>query len=125
MEPVRVKALRCPACGGNLELDQQNPNIETCQQCQAKYTIQWNRSSETGQEEALLKPLPKRIAYEPVPEVKKKKSGWEPYGWKRGVALVIAFFVIMGAMYGPKIYQRYQMDHGGAAVEETVEDEAR
>ena len=71
MEQVRIKELKCPACGGKLALDPQNPNIEICQQCQEKYTIQWNRLAETGQEEASLKPLTRKIAYEPVPEVKK------------------------------------------------------
>ena len=116
--------LRCPSCGGALELDEQHPDMETCLQCHAKYQICWERSAETGKEEVCLKPLPKKIAYEPVREVEKKKSGWEPWGWKRGVALVILFFVLMGIMYGPKIYRRYQMDHGGgtgATVEGTAE----
>ena len=105
--------LRCPSCGGALELDAQHPDIETCLQCQAKYKIWWERLEKTGQEEVRFKPLPKKIAYEPVQEVEKKKSGWEPWGWKRGVALVILFFVLLGIMYGPKVYRRYQMDHGG------------
>lgn len=114
-----MKELRCPFCGGALELDEQHPDIETCLQCQAKYRITWERSGETGQEEVQLRPLPKKIAYEPVPERKTKKSGWEPWGWKRGVALVILFFVLFGIMYGPKVYRRYQMDHGGAPAQET------
>ena len=46
-----MKELRCPSCGGALELDEQHPDIETCLQCQAKYRITWERSGETGQEE--------------------------------------------------------------------------
>lgn len=55
--------------------------------------------------------------YQPFQKKEPKKSGWEPYGWKRGAALVILFFVLMGIMYGPKVYQRYQMDHGGIVTE--------
>ena len=109
--------LRCPSCGGVLEIDKQNHNIETCEQCHARYVIQWKVSEETGKEELELKPVPQRIAYEPVRKEEPKKTGWEPYGWKRGVALVVLFFVLMGIMYGPKIYRRYQMDHGGLAAE--------
>lgn len=65
------------------------------------------------------KPVPERIAYQPTQKREPKKSGWEAYGWKRGVALVILFFVLMGIMYGPKIYQRYQMDHGAIATQES------
>ena len=64
-------------------------------------------------------PVPERIAYQPTHKKEAKKTGWEPYGWKRGVALVILFFVLMGIMYGPKIYKRYQMDHGGIVTEES------
>lgn len=78
---------------------------------------------ETEKEEMQLKPEPKRIEYEPIHR-ESKKTGWEPYGWKRGVALVILFFVLMGIMYGPKIYARYQMDHGGAVTEAQGETEA-
>ena len=65
--------------------------------------------------------VPDRIAYESTQRKEPKKTGWEPYGWKRGVALVILFFVLMGLMYGPKIYKRYQMDHGGAVTEAQTE----
>ena len=39
--------------------------------------------------------VPDRIAYEPTQRKEPKKTGWEPYGWKRGVALVILFFVLI------------------------------
>ena len=63
---------------------------------------------------------------DPIPAHSKEgtqKTGWEPYGWKRGVALVILFFVLMGIMYGPKIYARYQMDHGGITTEAQEQQE--
>ncbi len=113
--------LKCPSCGGNLEIDKQNQNIAVCKNCRTPYAIQWDASDETDKTE----PMPQRIAYEPIRKKEPKKTGWEPYGWKRGVALVILFFVLMGIMYGPKIYRRYQMDHGGLTAEvqnETVEE---
>ncbi len=117
--------LKCPSCGGKLEVDQQNHNIGVCQECRTIYDIQWSVSEETGKEELKLKSVPQRIAYEPIRKKEPKKTGWEPYGWKRGVALVILFFVLMGIMYGPKIYHRYQMDHGGLTAEMQNEPEEK
>lgn len=109
--------LRCPSCGGKLEIDKKNPNIEICKQCSKTYTFQKIHSETTGEAKLRLTPVPDRIAYEPVEKKERKKTGWEPYGWKRGVALVILFFVLMGIMYGPKIYARYQMDHSAATIQ--------
>lgn len=71
-----------------------------------------------GNKEVRLKPVLSQTGYQPVQRTEPKKSGWEPWGWKRGVALVILFFVLMGIMYGPKVYRRYQMDHGNITTEE-------
>lgn len=117
--------LRCPSCGGSLKADPQNHNIHVCQDCGTRYTIQRKVSEETDREELDLRPVPQRIAYEPVQKKEPKKTGWEPYGWKRGVALTILFFVLMGIMYGPKIYKRYQMDHGGITAEMQNEPEIK
>lgn len=114
---MKMTEIKCPSCGGKMETDPKNPNIEICNQCDKKYVIHWNRSVSTGEERFELTPVPESIAYEPVKKKEPKKTGWEPYGWKRGVALVILFFVLMGIMYGPKVYRRYQMDHGGIATE--------
>ncbi len=109
--------LRCPSCNGKLEIDQKNPNIEICKQCKKAFTFQKIHSETTGEAKLILTPVPDRIPYQPTQRKEPKKSGWEPYGWKRGVALVILFFVLMGMMYGRKIYDRYQMDHGGVTTE--------
>lgn len=113
--------LKCPSCGGRMEIDKRNPNIEICSKCHKQYKIEKVHSETTGEEKLHLSPVPDRIPYEPVEKKGPKKTGWEPYGWKRGVALVILFFVLMGIMYGPKIYRRYQMDHGGITTEESQE----
>lgn len=109
--------LRCPSCKGKLEIDKKNPNIEICSQCKKTYTFQKVHSETTGEARLHLIPVPDRIQYQPVEKKEPKKTGWEPYGWKRGVALVILFFVLMGIMYGPKIYARYQMDHSQITAE--------
>ncbi len=115
--------LRCSSCGGKLEIDKKNPNIEICPQCGKTYTFQKIHSETTGEAKLCLTPVPDRIPYQPTQKKERKKTGWEPYGWKRGVALVILFFVLMGIMYGPKIYARYQMDHGGITTEAQEQQE--
>lgn len=115
MQTVKMTELKCPSCGGRLSIDKEKPDIEVCQECHTRYSIQWNYFKSTGKEELELKPIPERIAYQPSQRKEPKKTGWEPYGWKRGVALTILFFVLMGIMYGPKIYRRYQMDHAAEA----------
>ncbi len=100
-----------------MEIDQKNPNIEICRQCNKKYAVRWIHSQATGEDKLDIRPVLEKMDYQPIQKKEPKKSGWEPYGWKRGVALVILFFVLMGMMYGPKIYRRYQMDHGGITAE--------
>ncbi len=117
--------LKCPSCGGKLTPDSKNPNIEFCSQCSKTYTFQKIHSEDTGEAKLCLTPVPDRIAYQPLEKKEPKKTGWEPYGWKRGVALVILFFVLMGIMYGPKIYARYQMDHGGGAAQVQQQQEGQ
>lgn len=122
MEGVNMTELKCPSCGGKLKADGESGSLEICRECGKQYEIQWRQSEETGKEELCLRPVPQRMAYEPVERTEPKKTGWEPYGWKRGVALVILFFVLMGLMYGPKIYARYQMDHGGIVMENQAQE---
>ena len=114
---MKMTEIKCPSCGGRLEMDPKNPNIEICPQCNQRYAVRWIHSQATGEEKLDLRPVLERMDYQPFQKKEPKKSGWEPYGWKRGVALVILFFVLMGIMYGPKVYKRYQMDHEGIAVE--------
>ena len=106
---MKITELKCAACGGSLKIDEKNPNIAECEYCHTRFTLETEKGMEA--------PQLKRIDYTPVEIPKSKENGWEPYGWKRGVALVILFFVLMGIMYGPKVYRRYQMDHGGIAIE--------
>lgn len=117
MEDEKRTDIKCPSCGTTLEFDQKNPDMGICRQCSKTYAVQWIHSQATGTNKLDIRYVPKRMDYQPVQKKEPKKSGWEPYGWKRGVALVILFFVLMGIMYGPKVYRRYQMDHEGVATE--------
>ena len=117
MEDGKMTDIKCPSCGGKLEIDPNNSNMGICGQCNKPYAVQWIHSRSTGKDKLDLRFVPEKMDNQPVKKKGPKKSGWEPYGWKRGVALVILFFVLMGIMYGPKVYRRYQMDHGGIAIE--------
>ncbi len=44
--------------------------------------------------------------YQPAEPVKEKKTGWEPYGWKRGVACGIALVVFITLLNINGLYQR-------------------
>lgn len=121
---MKMTELRCSACDGTLKIDEQNPGIAECEYCHTKYSIEWDRSGTYGGAAGMgnpyLKPMPGKINYQPIHKEEPKKTGWEPYGWKRGVALVILFFVIMGVWKGPAVYRRYQMDHGTSESKEAV-----
>ena len=41
MDVVKMTELTCPSCGGKLEVDRQNPNIEECLECHTRYAMQW------------------------------------------------------------------------------------
>lgn len=51
------------------------------------------------------------------------KSGWEAYGWKRGVALGFALVLVTILLNGKSIYQRWKMDHGQDALADTKQTE--
>lgn len=53
-----------------------------------------------------------RIDYQKS-ETKVRRTGWEPYGWKRGVVLGIILIVAILLLNSKGIYQRWKMDHGG------------
>lgn len=114
---MNITELRCSACNGTLKVDKENPNVAVCEYCHTKFMIEWSRPGIHGQQDIQLRQMPQKIAYQPIERKEPKKTGWEPYGWKRGVALVILFFVIFGVWKGPAIYRRYQMDHQGDSTQ--------
>lgn len=116
---MNITELRCSACNGTLKVDPQNPNVVECEYCHTKFMVEWSRPGAQGQQNAQLRQMPPKIGYQPVNHEAKKGNGWEPYGWKRGVALVVLFFVIFGVWKGPQVYRRYQMDKAAAEAKAT------
>lgn len=112
---MNITELRCSACNGTLKVNPQNPNVVECEYCHTKFMVEWNHPGSQGRQDVQLRQMPQRINYQPSKPAEPKKTGWEPYGWKRGVALVILFFVIMGVWKGPALYRRYKLNQQIAA----------
>lgn len=53
----------------------------------------------------------KGIEYQEV-EVKRRKTGWEPYGWKRGVLVAFLLVTSILLLNAGGIYNRWKKDHG-------------
>lgn len=117
---MKITELRCSACDGTLKVDEQNPNFAVCEYCHTKYTIEWDHPGHPGSGDAHLKKMPAKIAYEPIHEPERKTSGWEAYGWKRAIALVILGLMLIIAMNAKGFYQRFQMDHVQEAADDVV-----
>lgn len=64
----------------------------------------------------------KGIDYQPSGE-KVRSTGWEPYGWKRGVALVVVLVLAILLLNAKGIYQRWKMDHQEATLANTEQAE--
>lgn len=122
---MKITELRCSACQGTMIVDPENPNYAICEYCGTRYLIEWDTAGENGaagEGNPSLKKIPEPIKYQPVKTHEKKKTGWEPYGWKRGAALIALFFVILGVMRGPAVYRRYKMDHEAKVNSELSEE---
>lgn len=105
---MKLTELRCTACNGTLKLDETNPHIAVCEYCKSQFVVE-----DEGEGNVRLAAQPVKVNYVPIqPAPQKKPSGWGPYGWKRGAALVVGFFLIVGVMYGPAVKRRWDMDHG-------------
>lgn len=105
---MKLTELRCSACNGTLKLDETNPHIAVCEYCKSRFVVE-----DEGEGNVRLAAQPVKVNYVPIqPAPQKKPSGWGPYGWKRGVALVVGFFLVVGVMYGPSVKRRWDMDHG-------------
>lgn len=114
---MNITELRCSACNGTLKVNPQNPNVVECEYCHTKFMVEWNHPGSQNGQDVLLRQMPQKINYQPTKPAEPKKTGWEPYGWKRGVALVILFFVILGVWKGPALYQRYKLNQQIASAE--------
>lgn len=54
---------------------------------------------------------------------KTRRTGWEPYGWKRGIALGIFFVLAVLLMNGAGFYLRWKIDHGGIFADSAEQTE--
>lgn len=110
---MKLTELKCTACKGTLKLDETNPHIAVCEYCKTRYVLE-----DEGEGNVRLTDDPVRINYVPAPpgpapKATSKPTGWEAYGWKRGLALAAGAFVLIAAAFGPSIKKRWDMDHSG------------
>lgn len=113
---MKITELRCSSCNGPLKIDEENPNIAVCEYCKSRYIIEQEENDNVtmrGPEQTWYQPR------EPQPKSEVKKTGWEPYGWKRGVALVVAFIVCVLLMNGKGIMRRMEMNREAKAKAQT------
>lgn len=109
---MKITELKCTSCNGSLKIDENNPHIAVCEYCKTRYVLEDEGGGEVhlgGEEKEKVKE--KEIWYEPAKEKKVRKTGWEPYGWKRGVALVSIGLVLMVAMNWKGLKRRWDLDH--------------
>lgn len=121
---MKITELRCPACNGTLKIDENNSKVAECEYCKTKYALEWEGdNARIGTQSAVPAPRPYYTPTAPKPA--KKKTGWEPYGWKRGVALVCVFFVFVGVVYGPRVIKKHnemEAEKAESAIAENVVD---
>lgn len=118
---MKITELKCSACNGTMKVDPGNPNYAVCEYCGTKYLIEWDKSgvhSGEGEGNPSLKHMPAPIPYQPIHTVERKKNGWEVLGWKWSIALTLTIVAVVGVIYGPAVYMRYQMDHDPKVVME-------
>lgn len=101
---MKITELKCPSCGGDLKIEKENKNFAVCEYCSTSFALEWEHREAAPTS---------RVNYEipPKPPVQ-KRSGWEYYGWKRGLALGITGIVFLLAVNAKGIYNRWQADHG-------------
>lgn len=66
-----------------------------------------------------------KTTYQPLEPMPKKKTGWEPYGWKRGVACGIALVVFITLFNAKGLYRRIKMNQEEEAVQTIQTDAAK
>lgn len=115
---MKITELKCPACGGDLKIEKGNKNFAVCEYCNTSFALEWEH------EEAILT---RRINYEvPRQPSVQQRTGWEYYGWKRGLALGITGILLLLAVNARGIYRRWQTDQDVSAsklnVAETIKE---
>ena len=105
---MKIVELQCPSCGAKLSIDEKNPNRAVCEYCNSQYAIEWN-NNQAYFNQGTSSQMPKEIWTD------KKQTGWEYYGWKRGLLLTIIGIGAVLVSRGPAIYNRWKLDHDPAA----------
>lgn len=105
---MKITELKCTACGGDLKVDKNNPGLAVCEYCKRQYGIEWENEGAVH----FRKETPEHfyIPREPDPRDQGKKTGWEPYGWKRGLALGFLAMAVLVGMNFKGIMARYRQD---------------
>lgn len=105
---MKITELRCTACKGTLNIGDNNQNIVVCEYCGSRYVIERERSGDVNlkldSQNSWYVPKP----YEPQRGI--KKTGWETYGWKRGILLAVLGIVLVMAISWKGISTRLAAD---------------
>lgn len=101
---MKITELKCTACGGELKINPETPNLAVCEYCKRQYGIEWESE---GAAHFKMPDQSWHTPREPLPVEEKEKTGWEAYGWKRGVALAVLGVVVLFGMNYKGIQARY------------------
>lgn len=106
---MKLTELRCPACNGTLKIDENDPNTAVCEYCRTRYILEWENGS------ARINQTPQRNyrTIEPGP----RRTGWEPYAWKRIILCLAAAVLVFGAAFGPKLLKNRRKAASGMALQ--------
>ncbi len=115
---MKITELKCTACNGTLNIDENNPHVAVCEYCNTRYVIEdvGNNNIRLGQEVGTNWYQPQK------PAAPKKKTGWEPYGWKRGTAVTIAGILAVLALNWKGISKIFQQENNHKVVSALKED---
>ncbi len=80
------------------------------------------RESPAVTRESIVPEQVRGIEYQAV-EVKTRKTGWEPYGWKRGILVAILLVAAILLLNAAAIYNRWKKDHGEKIQDPAVTEE--
>lgn len=106
---MKITELKCIACNGPLKISPDDPNVAVCEYCKSKYVVEYEDNEQMHMKENVTEDWYKpRMAVPPV--TAPKKTGWEPYGWKRGLALAVLGGVILGGLSWKGITGRMEFD---------------
>ena len=80
MEDGKMTDIKCPSCGGKLEIDPNNSNMGICGQCNKPYAVQWIHSRSTGKDKLDLRFVPEKMDYQPVKKRGRRSQAGSPMG---------------------------------------------